>query len=75
MESTEIAADLVWSACIKERYRLPSGFGSHQLLQQALILNAISGNVMHEAILESRLEEMEVLSSLSRPRDSNDNLY
>jgi hypothetical protein len=30
VESAEIAADLVQRACLKERYRRPSGFGSHQ---------------------------------------------
>ena len=75
VESAEIAADLVQRACLKERYRRPSGFGSHQCQQPRLILHADNGNAMRGATLESRLEEMGVLRSFSRPRVSNDNPY
>ena len=75
VESAEIAADLVQRACLKERYRRPSGFGSHQCPQPPLILHADNGNAMRGATLESRLEEMGVLRSFSRPRVSNDNPY
>ncbi len=71
----DIAADLVQRACLRERYRRPSGFGSHQCQQQPLILHADNGNAMRGATLESRLEEMGVLRSFSRPRVSNDNPY
>ena len=75
VESADIAADLVQRACFRERYRRPSGFGSHQCQQQPLILHADNGNAMRGATLESRLEEMGVLRSFSRPRVSNDNPY
>jgi len=74
VESAEIAADLVQRACLKERYQRPSGFGRHQC-HQPLILHADNGNAMRGATLESRLEEMGVLRSFSRPRVSNDNPY
>jgi transposase InsO family protein len=75
VESAQIAADLVQRACLKERYRRPSGFGSRQCHQPPLILHADNGNAMRGATLESRLEEMGVLRSFSRPRVSNDNPY
>ncbi len=75
VESAQIAADLVQRACLKERYHRPSGFGSRQCQQQPLILHADNGNAMRAATLESRLEEMGVLRSFSRPRVSNDNPY
>ena len=75
VESAEIAADLVQRACLKERYRRPSGFGSNQCHQSPLILHADNGNAMRAATLESRLEELGVLRSFSRPRVSNDNPY
>jgi transposase InsO family protein len=65
----------VQRACLKERYRRPSGFGSHQCHQPPLILHADNGNAMRTATLESRLEELGVLRSFSRPRFSNDNPY
>lgn len=74
-ESAQIAADLVQRACLKERYHRPSGFGSRQCQQPPLILHADNGNAMRGATLESRLEEMGVLRSFSRPRVSNDNPY
>jgi transposase InsO family protein len=74
VESAEIAADLVKRACLKERYRRPSSFGSHQY-HQPLILHADNGNAMRGATLESRLEEMGVLRSFSSPRVSSDNPY
>ncbi len=75
LESADIAADLVQRACLREHYRRPSGFGSHQSHQPRLILHADNGNAMRGATLEWRLEEMGVLRSCSRPRVSNDNPY
>ena len=75
VESAQIAADLVQRACLKEHYHLPSGFGSSQCEKQGLILHAVNGNAMRAATLESRLDEMGVLRSFSRPRVSNDNPY
>jgi len=46
-----------------------------QLWQTPLILHADNGSAMRGATLESRLEEMGVLRSFSRPRVSNDNPY
>ena len=74
VDSAEIAADLVQRACLMERYQRPSGFGSPQC-HQPLILHADNGNAMRGATLESRLKEMGVLRSFSRPRVSNDNPY
>jgi transposase InsO family protein len=42
--------------------------------KQSLILHADNANAMRAATLESRLEELGVLKSFSRPRVSNDNL-
>jgi transposase InsO family protein len=66
-EDAEIAADLVSRACLRERIsrRRP----------QPLILHADNGNAMRAATLESRLEELGVLRSFSRPRVSNDNPF
>jgi transposase InsO family protein len=75
VESAEIAAELVQRACLKERYCRPRGFGSRQSHQQPLILHADNGNAMRAATLESRLGELGVLRSFSRPRVSNDNPY
>ena len=75
VESAEIAAELVQQACLKERYYRPRGFGGRQSHQQPLILHADNGNAMRAATLESRLEELGVLRSFSRPRVSNDNPY
>jgi putative transposase len=75
VESAQIAADLVQRACLKERYHRPRGFGSRQCHQPPLILHADNGSAMRGATLESRLEEMGVLRSFSRPRVSNDNPY
>ena len=75
VESAEIEADLVQRACLKKRYRRPSGFGSNQCNQPPQILHADNGNTIRGATLESRLEEMGLLLSFSRPRVSNDNPY
>ena len=75
VESADIAADLVQRACLKERYCRPRGFGSRQCHQPPLVLHADNGSAMRGATLESRLEEMGVLRSFSRPRVSNDNPY
>ena len=66
-EDPAIAADLVSRACLRER--ISKG------RKQPLILHADNGNAMRAATLESRLEELGVLRSFSRPRVSNDNLY
>jgi transposase InsO family protein len=66
-EDAQIAADLVSRACLREwiSRRRP----------QPLILHADNGNAMRAATLESRLEELGVLRSFSRPRVSNDNPF
>jgi transposase InsO family protein len=61
VESAELAADLVQRACIKERCRRPTDFGSNQGHQPQLILHADNGNAMRAPTLESRLEELGVL--------------
>ncbi len=66
-EDAQIAADLVSRACLRERI---SNGRSHPL-----IVHADNGNAMRAATLESRLKELGVLRSFSRPRVSNDNLY
>lgn len=66
-EDAQIAADLISRACLRERI---SKGRSHPL-----ILHADNGNAMRAATLESRLEELGVLRSFSRPRVSNDNPY
>jgi putative transposase len=66
-ENPAIAADLVSRACLRER--ISKG------RRQPLILHADNGNAMRAATLESRLEELGVLRSFSRPRVSNDNPY
>jgi putative transposase len=66
-EDPAIAADLVSRACLRER--ISKG------RKQPLILHADNGNAMRAATLESRLEELGVLRSFSRPRVSNDNPY
>ncbi len=66
-EDPAIAADLVSRACL--RVRISKG------RKQPLVLHADNGNAMRAATLQSRLEELEVLRSFSRPRVSNDNPY
>ena len=66
-EDSQIAADLISRACLRER--ISKG------RPQPLILHADNGNAMRAATLESRLEELGVLRSFSRPRVSNDNPY
>jgi transposase-like protein len=66
-EDPAIAADLVSRACLRERIS--------KTRKQPLILHADNGNAMRAATLESRLEELGVLRSFSRPRVSNDNPY
>jgi transposase InsO family protein len=53
VESAEIAADLVQRACLKERYRRPSGFGSQQSHQAPLILHADNGNALAAGFREA----------------------
>jgi transposase InsO family protein len=43
--------------------------------KQPLVLHAVNGNAMRAATLESRLEQLGVLRSFSRPRVSNDDPY
>jgi transposase InsO family protein len=66
-EDPAIAADLVSRACLRER--ISKG------RKEPLVLHADNGNAMRAATLESRLEELGVLRSFSRPRVSNDNPY
>jgi transposase InsO family protein len=66
-EDPAIAADLVSRACLRERIS--------KRRRQPLILHADNDNAMRAATLESRLEELGVLRSFSRPRMSNDNPY
>jgi putative transposase len=68
-EDPAIAADLVSRASL--RARISKG------RKQPLILHAdnCNGNAMGTATLESRLEELGVLRSFSRPRVSNDSPY
>jgi putative transposase len=66
-EDPAIAAELVSRACLRER--ISKG------RRRPLILHADNGNAMRAATLESRLEELGVLRSFSRPRVSNDNPY
>ena len=66
-EDPVIAADLVSRACLRER--ISKG------RKQPLVLHADNGNAMRAATLESRLEELGVPRSFSRPRVSNDNPY
>ncbi|WP_296368479.1 DDE-type integrase/transposase/recombinase [Vulcanococcus sp. Clear-D1] len=66
-EEPAIAADLVGRACLRER--ISKG------RKQPLVLHADNGNAMRAATLETRLEELGVLRSFSRPRVSNDNPY
>ncbi len=66
-EDPAIAAALVSMACLRERIS--------KSRKQPLILHADNGNAMRAATLESRLEELGVLRSFSRPRVSNDNPF
>ena len=66
-EDPAIAPDLVSRACLKER--ICKG------RKDPLVFHADNGNAMRAATLESRLEELGVLRSFSRPRVSNDNPY
>ena len=43
--------------------------------KQPLILHADNGNAMLVATLETRVEELGMLRSFSKPRASNDNAY
>ncbi len=66
-EGQATAADLVSRACLRERVSRGR--------KQPLILHADNGNAMLAATLESRLEELGVLRSFSRPRVSNHKPY
>ena len=66
-EDPAIAADLVSRACLRERIS--------KRRRQPLILHSDNGNAMRAGTLESRLEELGVLRSFSRPRLLSDNPY
>lgn len=66
-EDSKIAANLGIRACFRER--ISKG------RPHPLILHADNGNAMRAATLESRLEELGVLRSFSRPRVCNDNPF
>jgi putative transposase len=66
-EHLTIAADLASRAFTPDRISRGR--------KQPLILHADNGNAMRAATLASRLEELGVLRSFSRPRVSNDNSY
>ena len=59
------SADLAGGAYLRERIS--------KVRRQTLILHADNGNVLRPTSLESRLKELGVLRSFSRPRVSNDN--
>ncbi len=64
---SKITAELLSRACLRER--ISKG------RPHPPILHVDNGNAMRAATLESRLEELGVLRSFSRPRLSNDNPY
>jgi len=64
-EAPAIAGDLARRACLRKRIS--------KSRKQPLILHAENGTAMRAAMLESRLEEIGVLRSFSRPRLSNGN--
>mgnify|MGYP006274708633 FL=1 len=66
-EDAELAAALISRACLRERIS--------KRRQRQLILHADNGGAMRSATLETRLEELGVLRSFSRPRVSNDNPF
>ena len=61
------AADLLSRVCVSERIS--------RVRKQPLILHADNGNAIRAATLDSRLEELGILTYFSRPRASNDNQY
>ena len=75
VESAEIAADLVQRPASRCAMIEVWGIDGHQSQHQPLILLADNGNAMRGATLESRLNEMGVLRSFSRPSVSNGNPY
>jgi putative transposase len=66
-EDPSIAADLVSGACLREQ--ISKG------RKKPLVLHVDNGNAKRAVTLESRLEELGVIRSFSRPRLSNDNPY
>ena len=62
-----ISGDLISRACLRECMGL--------WRPQPLMLHAYNGKAMRAATLESRLEELGLLRSFSRPRVSNDNPF
>jgi len=65
-EDPAIAASLVGRACLRKS--ISKG-------RQPMILHHDNGSAIHAAKLGSRLEELGVLRSFSRPSGSNDNPY
>lgn len=63
-ESADCASELITQACWRER---TGG--------RPLVLHSDNGSIMKGAVLRTRLEELGVSSSFSRPRVSNDNAY
>jgi putative transposase len=66
-EEAQIVDDLVSRVCLREC--ISKG------RPRSLIFHSDNGNAMRAATLDSRLEELSVLRSFSRPRVSNDNPY
>lgn len=66
-EGDQIAADFVGRALLRERI--------NRRRPQTLMLHSDNGNAMRAATLGSRLEELGVPRSFSRPQVSNDNPY
>jgi transposase InsO family protein len=66
-EDPGIAVDLVSKTCLRERINTRR--------RRHLILYADNGNAMRASTLESRMDELAVPRSFSRPRVSNDNPY
>lgn len=63
-ESSELAAQLITRACLRE-----------QIVGKNVVLHSDSGSPMKGATMLSRMYELGVLPSYSRPRVSNDNAY
>ncbi len=68
-ESSDLAADLVRKACLRE------GINSQPLDGRPLVLHADNGSPMKGATLLETLRQLGVSTSYSRPRVSNDNAY
>jgi transposase InsO family protein len=75
LEDAQIAADLVSRACLRERICKGRPQPLNSLLRQWQCLAAGFSKSCGPPRLESRLEELGVLRSFSRPRVSNDNPF